>query len=66
MWPPQDNIMCRSANLIAAQLVKKVKMEEKLDNVISTEKIMIRLLEFYVMCRDLYITAKQYYERIIA
>ena len=37
MWPPQ-NKMCHSANLIAKELVKKGKTEEKLSNVISNEK----------------------------
>ena len=38
MWPPQDNIKCLSANLIAQELVNKGKTEEKFSNVISIEK----------------------------
>ena len=39
MWPPQDNIMCHSTNLIAEELVNKGKTEEKLSNVILIEKL---------------------------
>ena len=53
---PQDNIISHSANLITEELVNKGKMEEKL---MKNLAIMIRLLEFYVMYEDLFITAKQ-------
>ena len=60
MWPPQDNIMCHSANLIAQELVNKGKTEEKLSNVISIEKFSnYDKVIVYVIYEDLPITAKQ-------
>ena len=38
IWPPQDNVICHSVNLISEELVNKGKTEEKLSNTTSIEK----------------------------
>ena len=61
LWPPQDNVMCHSTYLITKELVNKGKTEEKLSNVISTEKFSgyDKVIRVYVMYEDFFITAYQ-------
>ena len=67
MWPPQDNIMCHCANLIAEELVNKGKTEEKLSNVILIEKFSDYDKVIRVLCyvRRFIYNCKAMYERKI-